>query len=215
MIPNMMIDSGIGGNNNVIFRGIGSSMFTGKNPVVLYVDGVPFDQVSHYGADLVNIERVEVLRGPQGTLYGKNAIGGAINVVSKKTGNTMESKASIQAGSNETYGVKGFINGPLIKDELFFGLSANYNESRGFMKNEAPGQDYFDAKENKNAKARLRWLPTDQFEVNFHAGIDQLRNGSDTSIAPGPLRYHEKRNPHSVPGKQRAIKMDGGTLLFL
>ncbi|WP_092234242.1 TonB-dependent receptor plug domain-containing protein [Desulfobacula phenolica] len=68
MIPNMMIDSGIGGNNNVIFRGIGSSMFTGKNPVVLYVDGVPFDQVSHYGADLVNIERVEVLRGPQGTL---------------------------------------------------------------------------------------------------------------------------------------------------
>ena len=136
MIPNLTLDpmSMQPGSNAVSFRGIGPSMFTGKNPVVIYVDGIPSDNKTDYNIDLFDIERVEVLRGPQGTLYGKNAIGGVINVITKKPGDTYESKTFIEVAENKTYGVKGFINGPIIKDKLFLGLSGKYYETEGFMK---------------------------------------------------------------------------------
>lgn len=195
MIPNLIMESSTQGSSTVSYRGIGNSMFTGKNPVVIYVDGVPLDDRSNYDTDLFNIERVEVLRGPQGTLYGKNAIGGVINVITKKPNNVFESKAGIQIGENETYGVKGFSNGPLIKDKLFFGISGKYRESRGFMKNDHPDQDYFDSEEMKNIKALLRWLPSDRLEVNLHAGMELSRDGAGRGTGSDEVRYHENRDP--------------------
>ncbi|WP_321418358.1 TonB-dependent receptor [uncultured Desulfobacter sp.] len=191
MVPNLTIEK----ESTVSYRGLGNSMFTGKNPVVIYVDGVPFDDSSNYDAELFNIERVEVLRGPQGTLYGKNAIGGVINVITKKPGNVFESKAGIEIGENETYGVKGFVNGPLINDKLFFGISCKYRETRGFMKNDHPDQDYFDSEERKNMKALLRWLPSDQLELSFHTGVAQIRDGAGRGIGSDKVRYHENRDP--------------------
>lgn len=197
MIPNLTLDpmSTQPGSNAVSFRGIGPSMFTGKNPVVIYVDGIPSDNKTDYNIDLFDIERVEVLRGPQGTLYGKNAIGGVINVITKKPGDTYESKTFIEVAENKTYGVKGFINGPIIKDKLFLGLSVKYYETEGFMKNDHPDQDYFDSVEMRIAKTALKWLPSDQLEVNLHAGIALRENGAGTMISSGQIRYHENRDP--------------------
>lgn len=195
MIPNMTMDSGIMGLSNVNIRGIGSSTFTGKNPVIIYLDGVPVDTVKHSDIEMFDIERVEVLRGPQGTLYGKNAIGGIINIITQKPDNTAASKITVQAGEDETYAVKTFVNGPIIKDKLFFGVSGKYTETRGFMKNDTPGQDYYDAEENKNFKALLRWLPSDRLEVNLHTGVDLTRDGGSSDIASDEVRYHESRDP--------------------
>ncbi|WP_320043701.1 TonB-dependent receptor [uncultured Desulfobacter sp.] len=196
MIPNLTQDSSTQGQKTVSYRGIGTSTFTGKNPVVIYIDGIPLDDRTNYEADLVDIERVEVLRGPQGTLYGKSAIGGVINIISKKPDNTMESKLSGEWGENETYAIKGTVNGPIVKDKLFLGLSAKYRETRGFMKNDNPQQDYFDSEQSKMAKALLRWLPSDQLEVNFHAGINQRRDGGAKTIsASDQVQYHANKNP--------------------
>lgn len=194
-VPNMVIDHMAQGYSSVNVRGINSSVFTRKNPVVVYIDGIPLDYQMPYDADLVNVERVEVLRGPQGTLYGKNTIGGIINVVSKKPGNTYEAKATAEIGEHETYRLKAFVNGPLIKNKLFLGLSGDYYETRGFMKNDHPVQDYFDDEETRKAKAIFRWLPTDRIEVNLLARIDQRRDGGGSKIAADTVRYHEFRNP--------------------
>lgn len=193
-VPNMVIGH-MRGLNYVNIRGIGHSMFTGKNPVVIYVDGIPTDQASFFDADLNNVERVEVLRGPQGTLYGKNAIGGIINVVSKKPGNSIEGKITTEFAENETYGVKGFLNGPIISDKLFYSVSGFYRETRGYMKNTDPDQDYFDNEESSRFKSRLRWLPSDNLEMNLHVGIEQIRDGGGAYIASDKVRYHENRDP--------------------
>ncbi len=196
MIPGLTIEAaGAQGWSVSSYRGITNSAFTGKNPVVIFLDGIPFDNTSGYDPDLVNIQRVEVLRGPQGTLYGKNAIGAVINIISKKPNNTVESKLTGEWGEDETYVVKGFVNGPIIKDKLFLGLSAKYLETRGFMKNDNPGQDYLGEKEAKDVRALLRWLPSDQLEINFHAGINQRRDGSIETISLDKVRYHEDKNP--------------------
>ena len=195
MIPNMIAESSIQGLTTSSCRGIGPSTFTGKNPVVIYVDGVPLDDQSNYDADLFDIERVEVLRGPQGTLYGKNAIGGVINIISKKPDNILQTKLSGELGQNETYGMKGYINGPLIKDALFMGFSGKYRETRGFMKNDNPDQDYFDSEAMKSLKTVLRWLPSDRLEVDLHAFMDLRRDGAGNAIASDKVRYHENRDP--------------------
>lgn len=80
-------------------------------------------------------------------MYGKNAIGGIINIISKKPGNTYEAMARGELTENETYGLKAYVNGPIVKDKLFFGLSGSWHETRGFMKNDHPDKDYFDGKE--------------------------------------------------------------------
>lgn len=70
-------------SNDLNFRGINSSTFTNANPLVMYVDGVPQSNRIAYDALLENVDRVEILRGPQGSLYGKDAIGGVINIITR------------------------------------------------------------------------------------------------------------------------------------
>lgn len=195
MIPNLSVSQGLGGFDGVSIRGIGPSMFTRKSPVVIYVDGVPHDNVRNFDLELLNVERIEVLRGPQGTLYGKNAIGGVINVITRKPGNDWEGKVSAWTGEHETYGMKGFISGPVVGDRLFFGISGKYDDFGGYMKNDHPDQDYFNSRNVTSLKGALRWLPAESVEVNFHAGMDLQDKGADATIAPGPVRYHDYRDP--------------------
>ena len=195
MIPNLSVSQEFGGFNGVSIRGIGPSMFTRRSPVVIYVDGVPYDDVTQVDFELLNVERIEVLRGPQGTLYGKNAIGGVINVITRKPGDYWEGKASVWAGEHETYGMKGFVSGPVVEDRLFFSVSGKYTDIGGYMKNDHPGQEYYDGEKNATFKGVLRWLPSENVEVNLHSGIDHRDGGAGASLAPGPLVYHQYMKP--------------------
>ena len=113
------------------YRGLGNSAFTGKNPFVIFVDGIPIDDMGYYDLGLVDIERVEVLRGPQGTLYGKNAIGGVINIQSKIPDNEVKTKLRAEIDGNETYDLGVSFSGPIVEDNLYLGFSGKYHESRG------------------------------------------------------------------------------------
>lgn len=196
-VPNMFSGSTMQGYQEINFRGLSISQFTGKNPVVIFVDGIPQDHYSNYGADITNIERIEVLRGSQGTLYGKNAIGGVINIISKKPDNEFSTQITTEAGEHKTYSVKAVTNGPVIKDNLFFGLSGNYYKTDGFMKNDHPEGGYFDHEEALKFKSRLRWTPSEPLEINFHAGMTKRWDGSGVQIAANDEKpvYHAYKNP--------------------
>jgi iron complex outermembrane receptor protein len=136
-IPNMKISHDHG--NSVNFRGLNASMFTSNNPVVIYIDGIPYADRFGFDASLANVERIEVLRGPQGILYGKDAIGGVINIVTQEPDNVFRGKAGVEYGSFNS--MRGVFNGsgPLIRDTLYLGLNGQYQRDDGWIENTHAG----------------------------------------------------------------------------
>ncbi len=167
-IPGMAYsdDHGVGIN----FRGLNSSMFTMNNPVTMYVDGIAHSGKTGFDTSLVNVERIEVLRGAQSTLYGKNAMGAVINVVTKDPTNEWHGKVGAEYGSWDY--VKGLaaMNGPLIKDKLFLGLSAQYDQDNGWIKNDYEGMEE-DANRERDRKVNgyLLMTPNDDLRVRLAA----------------------------------------------
>ncbi|CCK82341.1 TonB-dependent receptor [Desulfobacula toluolica] len=193
-VPNMTFGKTFLGDE-AVFRGIRNSQFTNKNPVVIYIDGIPHDNVANFDADLNNVERVEVLRGPQGALYGKNSIGGIINVITNKPDNNFNAKCTTEFGENDTYGAKAYVEGPIVKDTLFFGVTGSWNETQGFMKNNYPGEDNFDGDQAIRTKALFKWVPTDRMKVNFHAGASRTSRNNGALIRSDEVRYYDFRDP--------------------
>src|SRR4030095_11452262 len=117
IIPNLY-SANPGDHRNVTsIRGITSTSY--DPAVATYIDGVNQFNLDTYISQLYDIERIEVLRGPQGTLYGRNAMGGVINIITKKPTNQPNGFGSVSIGN---YGRQRYnlgIRGPLIKDKLF------------------------------------------------------------------------------------------------
>ena len=129
------------GNTNFIIRGFGNGANNaGIEPSVgVFIDGVYRSRSASALNDLPNLERIEVLRGPQSTLFGKNASAGVISVITAKPSlDEVTGSASITVGDYSQFIVKGDINGPL-SDTVGFSLSGSYNQRDGYYDNLAGG----------------------------------------------------------------------------
>ncbi len=166
-IPNMTINSSVHGNA-VNFRGLNPSMFTNNNPVVIYIDGVAHSSREGFDASLANVERVEVLRGPQSTLYGKDAIGAVINIVTKKPENDWHGKIGTEYGSeNHMSGVFN-VNGALIDDKLYLGLNGQYSQDDGWIENDnSDRDDNFNRENDRRVNLNLTATPTSAFTARL------------------------------------------------
>lgn len=184
-IPNMSIINSMGSLVN--FRGLNMSMFTYNNPVVIYIDGVPYSDRFGFDASMANVERVEVLRGPQGTIYGKDAIGAVINVVTKQPGETWHGKIGTEYGSNNLIQGLFNLNGPLVKGKLYAGINGQYQQDDGWIKNLHSGMDT-DANEEYDRKTSgyLLYKPTDRFNARLTFSNDEVeKNWIDGYGLPG------------------------------
>jgi iron complex outermembrane recepter protein len=102
----------------VTIRGIGTNSTFGDPSSTVHLDGVYLGRPAMVFADFLNVERVEVLRGPQGTLYGRNSVGGTINIVTRQPTNTLETSVRLTAGNYHKLRAEGAVSGPLIKNKV-------------------------------------------------------------------------------------------------
>ncbi|MCB2048283.1 MAG: TonB-dependent receptor [Novosphingobium sp.] len=155
-------------------RGI-SGTVTGPamdNNVAIYVDGVYMPSTTAGTFDLPDIERVEVLKGPQGTLFGRNATGGAIQVITKKPQYTAEGLFSASYGRFDDVFVKGYVSAPVVDDKAAISLSAYYHRSDSYYKNLRPDSS-LDGEESWQIRGKLRWNPAPNLEMLFSAAYGE------------------------------------------
>lgn len=191
-IPNMMVGSSPVAKA-VNFRGLNPSVFTYNNPVVIYIDGVAYIGNEGFDASLANVERVEVLRGPQGTLYGKDAIGAVINIVTKKPENDWHGKIGAEYGSNNL--VHGVFNtsGALVNDKIYLGLNGQYQQDDGWITNDNPNQDEdFNRENDRRTNLNLTATPTDRLTARVSLTNEYTREyGVDGFGLPSGARLDD------------------------
>jgi iron complex outermembrane receptor protein len=170
-VPNLNIAQGRGSSSsaNVFIRGVGQpdALATFDPGVGIYVDDVYISRIRGALFDVYDIGRIEVLRGPQGTLYGKNTIGGAVKIVSKRPTDDPEFSATVTAGEFETVEGRARLAGPIVDGVLRASLSAYTSERGGYVTDPSNGKEYND-KSTRAGRVGLYWTPTDKLDVVFN-----------------------------------------------
>lgn len=199
-VPNLNIVQGRGSSNatNIYIRGIGQpdALQTFDPAVGVYVDDVYLSRIRGNQLDLLDVDRIEVLRGPQGTLYGKNTIGGAIKFVTRKPGQEFRADGSLTLGTYDQFEAKGDVSGP-VSDTLSLGLAFIRSTHEGYVRDPVLDRRY-NNKDTWGTRAALAFTPSSRFrfdltadysrdndELNVGAPINELRHlFSNTIIVP-------------------------------
>jgi iron complex outermembrane receptor protein len=186
-------------NSSVAIRGIGTSAFgIGVEPsVAVVVDDVPLAFQARAFGNMSDIARVEVLAGPQSTLYGKSATAGLINIVTPNPTSTLSAGVNATGTTDTERDFGGFVSGP-ITDTLAFRVSANYNDFPGSVKNLYTGSRS-DGSETTNLHGKLVWDPTSQLDVTANFDLDKGRTGNDLAWVSLPANAYLHGNKTQPP----------------
>lgn len=156
------------------------SFGAGADPSVgFYLDEVYLGNNVGNNIDLFDVERVEVLRGPQGTLFGRNTIGGAVNITTRKPTEEFTGAAELTLGNYDYVRVRGYVSGPIVEDRLLGKLSFVTSDRDGLTKNNFLG-DRINEQNNWGIRGQLLFLPTDRTEVTVslnYREVDQSGGG--------------------------------------
>ncbi len=165
--PNLTVTEYNIAEPQLFLRGVGStSDSAGSDPTVsMFIDEVYIGRSGGSTSDLYDLDRIEVLRGPQGTLYGRNVTGGAISIYSKKPSEEFESKVGVTVGDYDLTVLRAYVNGPL-SDNLAGKVTVSKSDRDGYAKNVTNGQD-LDNADNFGARGQLMWSASDATEVLF------------------------------------------------
>lgn len=156
----------------ITLRGVTSAADFYNPALTVYVDGVP--QLPTFAAQsLLGVEQAELLKGPQGTLYGKSAQGGVLNIVSRKPGNTPEFAARAGVSSRSGYQAQLEGSGPLVQDMLYGSLSLLGNDVNGDLRSDVVGSDELGGMRSRAGNVKLRLAPRgSSWEAGLNAGRD-------------------------------------------
>jgi iron complex outermembrane receptor protein len=163
--PSLNINASNQNNQGMRMRGVGtdSNSLSIEQAVPIFIDGVVFGRGSNAFAAFLDIQRVEVLKGPQPIYFGQNATAGAISIVSRRPGDTWEGYVQAEAGSNNRISGEGAVGGPL-SDSFGIRLAGKYEEDEGFMTDAITGNP-FPRREAKAGRVMATWKPTEQLGI--------------------------------------------------
>src|SRR5688572_8481517 len=191
LTPNMtLVQTQNQGTSFVTVRGI-SQARNSEPSVAVVIDGVAMANPSQFNQELIDIESIQVLKGPQGALYGRNAIGGAILITSKQPTDEFEGRISAGYESGPGYRVGATLSGP-ISDTLRYRATVSYLDTDGYIDNPFLGEEA-DPYEDLSARGLLVWEPNDGFRADLRAYI------SDVSTQALYFNITESVNDTSLP----------------
>jgi iron complex outermembrane receptor protein len=195
-------------NANVSLRGVGTFAFgIGVEPsVAVLVDEVPLAFQARAFTDLPDVERIEVLRGPQSTLYGKSASAGLINIITRQPTDSFHFRANALATTDSEYGGNFSVSGP-ITPELGYVVSASYSSWDGNVRNLFNGKKV-NGHEAFNSRGKIRWEPNADVKITLSGNY---LNGSTTVGRPF-IRLDPLATLRNVPGQTAAVVFPGVTI---
>ena len=180
LISNINI-SGTGNRSDktFTFRGI-SNYVSYESSVAMYIDNIPVPFSYGYSAfNMNNVENIEVLKGPQGTLFGKNANGGVINIKTKPTSKVFKSEASIDIASGNSKNFYANVSGPSMKKDITYAFSIASDTSDGYTKNELTNK-HFDKRDLKSFSSKINYEIND----NTNATLTYIKTKTDDGGSP-------------------------------
>ncbi|NCJ08705.1 TonB-dependent receptor [Synechococcales cyanobacterium C] len=161
-----------------------SSVIASRDPVDFYIDGVPYGFASFLDVDLPELERVEVLRGPQSVLYGRNSLAGVVNLITRRPSDVLEFSGIVGYGSYNDLDLRASVSGPLIEEQLFFRLSGNYGSRDGYLRNTFLDTDV-NERSGGTGRAQLLWIPSEDWEIALNASFEAYRDGASAYVPLG------------------------------
>lgn len=176
-------DGSTGSFTLIASRGISTIDFTPS--VGLYIDDVPYFTTYAFPLSLTDVEQIEILRGPQGTLYGRNALAGVIKVTSKSAKNQVGGFATAGIGNlgSQEYGLG--INVPIVKDKLYFRGNANYTNRDGFVTNTFLNKDLQD-RQTLDANMRLKYQASDRLSISLQYSLQDRESDAYVFLSATP-----------------------------
>lgn len=160
-------------------RGFGTTgnAVTLESAVPIFVDGIHFSRNSMMKTAFMDVQQVEVLKGPQPVYFGQNATAGAFNIQSKKPGDIWEADLDIEYGNNQTQEIAGGIGGP-INDQWRMRIAGKYEDTAGYMRDVLTG-DNLGAFEDIGGRFTLQWLPSEQLTFTGKIDLAKLRKDAE------------------------------------
>ncbi|MDF2640690.1 MAG: TonB-dependent receptor [Novosphingobium lindaniclasticum] len=194
LVPNLsLVDAQDAGTVAINIRGIGQ-VRNGEAPVALVVDGVQMTSTDSIKQALFDLDQIEVLKGPQGALYGRNAIGGAINIVTRKPTNELEGKVVLDYANGDDRRLFGSLSGALVPDLLLFRVAADYRKFDGVLHNVTLKRKV-DFVEDTNVRGRLLLTPTDRLTFDLKGAYGHLDGGASWYIPLADGHPNDTRTP--------------------
>ena len=192
LISNINI-SGIGNRSDktFTFRGI-SNYVSYESSVVMYIDNIPVPSSYGFSAfNMNNVENIEVSKGPRGTLFGKNANAGVINIYTKPTSKVFQSEASVDIASGNSKNIYGRVSGPSINKDITYAFSITSDTSDGYTKNELTN-NHFDKRDLKSFSSKIN------YEINDNTNTTLTYIKTKTDDGGSPIKINTKENPFSI-----------------
>ncbi len=228
MTPNMtMAESQNAGSNYITVRGL-SQVRNGESPVAVAVDGVLQINPNQFNQEMFDIEQIEILKGPQGALYGRNAVGGAINITTKRPTDITTGSIELDLGNGSSTGLTGVVNGPL-SDSVLYSLAFSRKETDGFIDNITLNKPA-DPREDTNFRTRLIYQASDDlsFDARFSKGITEggslnfvyqplfgVNDADDASIDVQANNMGENERDMSQFSFTADYQLDSANMLFI
>ncbi|MDO6433672.1 TonB-dependent receptor [Flavitalea sp. BT771] len=171
------------GRDVISIRGVTSTSY--DPAVAVYVDGINQFGLDTYIPSLFDIQRIEILRGPQGTLYGRNAMGGVMNIITRQPTNQFSGVAEVSTGN---YGLQRYVaafRNPLVKNKLFIGAAGLYEGRNGYYTNEYDGSSY-DRQHSFTGNYYLKYLPGPRWTLDLNVKQRNNRNHGAFPLVADP-----------------------------
>jgi iron complex outermembrane receptor protein len=204
------------GNSFVTIRGISQNR-NSEPSVATLVDGVLMSNPAQFNQELFDIQQIEILRGPQGAVYGRNAIGGAILINTKKPSDEFEGRVIAGYDNGPGYKLQGVVSGPFGGSDTFkYRASFSYKDTDGYIDNVFLGEEA-DPYEDLSGRLRLLYEPGDNFSADFRASFSnldtqalyyQIRSPNPDIGFGSPTLGHDSGDPDSVNDTSLPVRVN-------